>query len=141
MTPDNADIHAKQLIGRKLLSIEMKDYSWLLEFDAGASLVTESPWRLIEQGRIAVSSGDHGQQFGLTAPMNAARAVMSRVGGRTVEAASIASDSGDLMLEFQGRTCLQLLQLSSGYEAWRLSIDGNESICMGGGNIAHFPRS
>lgn len=141
MKPEETDTHAKPLIGRQLLSVEKKDYSWFFGFGAGVSLATESPWRLIEQGRIAVSSEDHGQQFGLPAPVDAAREVLSRAAGRTVEAASVASDSGDLMVQFPGRVYLQQLQLSSGHESWRLSVDGSESICMGGGSIAHFPRS
>lgn len=141
MTPKETRIHAKPLIGRQLLSVEKNDYSWFFGFGTGVSLVTESPWRLIEQGRVAVSSEDHGQQFGLPAPVDAAREVLSRVAGRTVEAAAVASDSGDLMLRFPGGVHLQLLQLLSGYESWRLSVDGNESICMGGGEISHFRRS
>jgi hypothetical protein len=57
-----------------------------------------------------------------------------------VEAASVAADSGDLTIQFPGGIYLQLLQLSSGYESWRLSTDSGESICIGGGSIAHFPR-
>ena len=133
--------HGQPLVGRQLLSAEKQDSTWFFEFGTDVSLATESPWRLIEHGRIAVTSEDHGQQFGLPAPVDAAQELLSRVGGRTVEAASVNSESGDLMLQFPGPTCLQLLQLSAGYESWRLSTDGTESICMGGGNIAHFPRS
>lgn len=141
MKSEEPDTHGRPLIGRQLLSVEKKDYSWFFGFGTGASLATESPWRLIEQGRIVVSSEDHGQQFGLPAPVDAGREFLSRVAGRTVEAVSVNSDSGDLLVRFQEQAYLQLLQLSSGYESWRLSVDGGESICMGGGNIAHFPRS
>jgi hypothetical protein len=141
MKPEETDTYAKPLVGRQFLSVEKKDYSWFFGFGSGVSLATESPWRFIEQGRVVVGSEDHGQQFGLPAPVDAARDLQSRAAGRTVEAASVASDSGDLMVQFPGPAYLQLLQLSSGYESWRLSVDGGESICMGGGDIAHFPRS
>ncbi len=141
MKSEGPDTHGRPLIGRQLLSVDKKDYSWFFGFGTGVSLATESPWRLIEQGRIVVSSEDHGHQFGLPAPVDAAREALSRAAGRTVEAVSVNSDSGDLMVQFPERAYLQLLQLSSGYESWRLSVDGSESICMGGGDIAHFPSS
>lgn len=140
MKPEEADTHAKQVIGRRLLSVEKKDCSWFFGFGTGVFLTTEAPWRLIQQGCVAVSSEDHGQQFGLPAPVDAAREVLSRAGACAVEIASVASDSGDLIVQFSGQIYLQLLQLSSGYESWRLSVDGSESICMDGGNIAHVHR-
>jgi len=134
------DPYSTPLVGRQLLSLERKDYTWFFGFDGSVSLATESPWRFIQQGRIVVSAEDHGQQFGLPAPVDAAREVLLRAAGFTVEAASVVTESGDLIIQFPGRVCLQLLQLSSGYESWRLSADGGESICMGGGGIAHFPK-
>jgi len=131
--------YAAPLIGRQLLSLEKKDFSWFFAFGPGVTLTTESPWRLLDQGRIVVSSEDHGHQFGLPAPVDAGLRVLSRAAGRTVEAASVASDSGDLILQFSGHVFLELLQLSSGYESWRLLVNGSESICMGGGSIEHFP--
>ena len=141
MEQEESDTYAKPLVGRQLLSVEKKDYSWFFEFGSGVSLATESPWRFIEQGRVVVSSEDHGQQFGLPAPVDAAKELQSRAAGHTVEGASLASDSGDLMVQFPGPAYLQLLQLSSGHESWRLYVDGSETICIGGGDIAHFPRS
>lgn len=141
MTLEEAGTHAKPLVGRQLRSVEKRDYSWCFGFGTGVSLATESPWRFIEHGRIVVSSEDHGKQFGLPAPVDAARELLSRAAGRPVEAAWVAADSGDLMVQFPGQVHLQLLQLSTGYESWILSVHGSESICMGGGNIAHFPRS
>jgi len=141
MNPTQPDSHAKPLIGRQLLSVEKKDYTWFFGFGDGTSLATESPWRLIDQNRIVVGSEDHDQQFGRPAPLDATREVLSCAGGLRVEAASIAAGSGDLSIRFCGGTYLQLLQLSVGFESWRLSTEGGEIICTGGGNIAHCPRS
>ena len=140
MSATELDPHANPLIGRHLRSLEKKDYTWFFGFGAGVSLATESPWRLIERDLIVVSSEDQDQQFGLPAPVDAAREVLSRAADRTVESASVAAGTGDLTIQFPGKMCLHLLQLSSGYESWRLSADGRETICMGGGSIAHFPR-
>jgi len=141
VNPTEPESHGKPLIGRPLLSLEKKDCTWFFGFGADVAVATESSWRLIDQGRIVVSSEDHDLQFGLPAPVDAAAEVLSRAAGRTVGTASVIADSGDLIIQFSGGLCLQLLQLSSGYESWRLAADGGESICIGGGSIAYFPRS
>lgn len=140
MKSDEFDLHAKPLIGQQLLSVEKANHSWCFDFGAGIALATEAPWRLIERGRIVVSSEDHGHQFGLPGPVDAPQEVLSRTTDRAVEAASVTAYSGDLVIQFPGQLCLQLLQLSSGYESWGLLADGGESICMGGGSIEHFPK-
>ena len=109
MHPTTPDPYATPLIETRLLTLEKKDYTWVFVFGDGASLATEPPWRLIEQGRIVASSEDHDQRFGLPAPVDAVREVLSRVGSLMVEAASVASDSGDLTVRFAGGTYLQLL--------------------------------
>ncbi len=114
MKPEEIDNYATPIVGRQLFSVEKKDYSWFFGFGPGVSLATESPWRFIEQGRIVVSSEDHGQQFGLPTPVDVALELKSRAAGRAVEAASVASGSGDLTIQFPGPAYLQLLQLSSG---------------------------
>jgi hypothetical protein len=130
--------YCEPLIGHHLLSVEKKDHSWFFVFAHDVSVITESPWRLISDERIVVTSEDDGHQFGLLTPVDAAERVLSAVAGRTVEAASISEFSGDLSIEFSGQVHLQLLQMSCGYESWRLHFRGSETICMGGGEIAHF---
>jgi len=122
------------------MSIEKKDYSWFFKFASDISVVTESPWRLIYENRIVVTSEDHGHQFGLPEPVDAALVAVSKIAGHTVEAAVISECSGDLTIEFSGRAQLELLQMSGGYESWRLIVGNSETICMGGGEIAHFPN-
>ena len=140
MNIDKSNCYGRPLIGRQLLSVEKKDYTWFFAFGPGVTLATESPWRFIKQGRIVVSSEDHNQQFGLPAPVDAARDLLSCARGLIVEGASVAADAGDLTVQFPGGLVLQLLQLSSGYESWRLTANGSESICVGGGSITHFPK-
>jgi hypothetical protein len=127
------------LVARQLLFVEKRDYSWSFGFSENVSVSTESPWRLINEERIVVTSEDDGQRFGLSEPVDAASAVLSVILGRTVEAAMIDASSGDLTIAFNGGARLQLFQMSSGYESWRLSASGSEIVCTGGGEIAHFP--
>lgn len=127
------------LIGCRLISVEQRDHSWCFGFSGDSVIVTESAWRLIVDGRIAVSSEDHGHPFGRPEPVDAASSAQWVV-GQKVEAASISECTGDLTVEFSGKTQLQLLQVSSGYESWRLRTSGGETICTGGGTLVHSPR-
>jgi hypothetical protein len=127
------------LTGQQLLSVEKADYTWSFVFSGNVSVATESPWRLIAEGRVVVTSEDDGQQFGLSEGVDAASCAHAVIGGRTVETAAIDPPSGGLTIEFNRRARLQLLQMSSGYESWRLSAPGGEIICTGGGEITHFP--
>ena len=139
MKSEDLDSYSKPLIGLNLVSVEKKDHSWFFAFGEGDSIVTEGPWRLVSEERIAVTSEDQGQQFGLPKPVNAAERALSCLTGRTVTGTGITEFSGDLTVEFSGRVLLQFLQISCGYESWRLHIRGSETICTGGGDIAHFP--
>ena len=127
------------LVGQQLLSLENTDYTWSFNFSGDVVVATESLWRLITEERIIVTSEDHGHPFGLPEPVDARSRVLSSVLNRLVETASIHSPSGDLTLEFIGNIRLQFLQTSCGYESWRLNAPGSETICRGGGKIAHSP--
>lgn len=139
---EGPDSPGRPLIGRRLRSVEKIDYTWFFRFDAGVSVATtETPWRLIVDGRIVTSSDDHAQWFGRSAPVDAAREAFSRAGGLPVEAAFVATDTGDLTIQFPGEIDLQFLQLSSGYDAWHLRADRGESLCTGGGSVEYIPES
>ena len=132
------NFYSSPLIGHQLMSVEKKDYSWFFRFDGDVSVATDSPWRLFNEVRIVVTSEDDGHRFGLPDPVNAASIALSTIVGRKVESAVISECSGDLTIEFSGRAQLQLLQMSGGYESWRLIAGDSETICMGGGELAHF---
>jgi len=132
--------YSAALVGQRLLSVEKRDYSWFFSLSEDVRVGTESPWRLLSQGRIIVTSEDDGHPFGLPEPVDAASRVLATVSNRTVESAEIDASTGDLTANFGGSTCLQFLQMSCGYESWRLYAQGNETICMGAGEIAHFVK-
>ena len=80
-------------------------------------------------------------QFGLPAPIDAAEKVLVHAMGQNVVQVMIERTTGDLYIEFAHGYTLQLLQMSSGYEAWHLFIDGAATHCIGDGDIAHFPKA
>jgi hypothetical protein len=133
------DSCCRPVIGRQLVEVEHRDHSWFFRFGDDLSIATESPWRLLDVERIVVTSEDHGHRFALPEFVDAATRVRSLVAGRSVEAASISRSSGDLTIEFGGQVQLELLQMSAGYESWRLSSRSGETICLGGGRIVHHP--
>jgi len=127
------------LIGHSLQSLAKRDFSWFFVFGDSLSIVTESPWRFITAAGIFVTSEDHGHPFGLPAPVDAAAKVLSETAGQTILSAIIDPLIGDFAIHFSNHLLLQFLQLSCGYEAWRLYSAGAETICMGGGGTTHFP--
>jgi hypothetical protein len=123
----------QSFVGKPLLSIEKVDWSWFFRFDAPLVIVTEAPWRLITPQGIAVANGDHGQQFGLPEPVDASSRAISCLPSPEVQSVTLDEQTGDLRLNFPDGTCLQFLQMSCGYEAWRAHIASGEIICTGGG--------
>ncbi len=127
------------LVGRRVNEVEKKDYSWFFRLDDGSSIATESPWRLITADGIAVTSEDHGHQFGLPAPVDAAQVVKACIQDKTVERFELDDRTGDLCLHF-GMTAIQFVTLSAGYEGWRTGHGDQQVICMGGGHLTIFQR-
>ena len=139
MNSPDYDSYCTPLIGLALRSVEKKDYSWIFVFADDISIMTEDAWRLLSADGIVITSQDHGHQFGLPAPVDAAKSVLAGVSMKVVVTASITRPTADLTLDFGGHSHLQFFQLSSGYESWRLYSHGSQTICIGGGDIAHFP--
>src|SRR5262245_42334912 len=124
------------LVGLRCRAIHRDEFSWRFAFDT-AVVTTPCLWRLLEAGRIRVTSEDDGHQFGLPAPVDARHEAESILLSRTIESAAVRADSGDLVLRLSHDLTLELLQTSGGYEAWHLtSADGQEIFATGGGELA-----
>jgi hypothetical protein len=52
------------LIGRHFHSAKRREFDWIFDFGDCISLTVACLWRLIEDGRIAVTSRDDGHKFG-----------------------------------------------------------------------------
>ena len=53
------------LVDHRFQSIARREYDWIFVFDKNVSLAVSCLWRLVEGGRITLTSQDEGQQFGL----------------------------------------------------------------------------
>src|SRR5258708_29973868 len=104
------------LVGHRLQSFARRDYDWVVAFDKDGSLVVACLWRLVESGRIRFTSEDDGQQFGQSAPVDAAAEVNGRLAGAAVETVELRQGLLDLELRFNTGHSLQIIPDSSGYE-------------------------
>lgn len=89
-----------------------------LRFSTGADLKAVY-WRIIKDRRAAVSSFDHEQIYGLPAHINAVDVLRDELLNRSVTAADLDHDSGDLSFTFSESFLLQVFNFS-GYEIWEL---------------------
>ena len=124
------------LAARRLQSLSRRENDWLFTFDGEAGLSVECLWRLLENGRVAVTGKDDGQQFGLPAPVDVAAEVNRRLGGAVVERVELREGTLDLELRFGGGRVLQLIPDSAGYEAWTAYDRSKRYLARGGGELA-----
>ena len=87
-------------------------------------LSTESQWRVLSQEAILLTSDDDGQQYGLPKPVDAQTSIRELLENRIVGKVEVDQASADLTIHFDNETILQIVNLSSGYEAWTLNLEG-----------------
>jgi len=130
------------LTRHRLKEVIRYEYTWALVFDEGAGASIECLWRLLENGRIRLTSEDDGHQFGLPAPVDADRRIREAIVGASVTGIVLHEGTLDLELRFENGYALQLIPTSSGYEAWNFYNSVPENfVAVGGGDLAIFrPR-
>lgn len=126
------------LANRRILKIELASPdNWVFAPDGGGAIVSYGPWRLVENGRVVLSSLDHEQKFGLAAPIDAARHASTIIGGRVISDAEVRAAPGDLIIRFADGLCLEVLALSSGYDSWQvISPGGFHVLGHAGGEVS-----
>ena len=136
------DIEAKLtmlLAGRRLTAVIRREFDWAFIFDApGSGLGVASLWRIVSESRIALTSKDDSQQFGLPEPVDGEREAKRLLSGKAVQRISIRRDTGDIAIHFSDGATLEALNTSAGYESWEIGIDGLRVIGVGGGQLAIF---
>ena len=96
----------------------------------------ECLWRIVTRGRVALTSEDHGHQFGLPAPVDAVARCTELFSTRHVSAVTLREDTADLAIEFTDDLRLEVIPTSAGYESWRLhDPSGTSYFVQGGGQI------
>jgi hypothetical protein len=100
------------------------DY-WVFKFGTGVALSTQSQWRLLSQNAILLTSEDDGQQYGLPEPVDAVARIRELLESRVVSKVEVEQASADFTIYFDNGTVLQIVNLSSGCEAWTLNSEGD----------------
>jgi hypothetical protein len=93
---------------------------------------------MIADGRLVLTSEDHGHPFGLPAPVDAHAQAEARLTGRRVTGVRVRPETADLLLEFEGGLLFEALANSSGYEPWAFRAPGIDLVALGGGGVAIF---
>jgi Family of unknown function (DUF6188) len=126
------------LLKRRLQSVLRREHDWVFEFDGPATLAVECLWRLLDDGRIRLTSEDDAQQFGLPAPVVGAEEAGRCLVGSSIQSVDLRAGTLDLELRFNTGHALQIIPDSAGYEAWKVVDRGREYIAVGGGELAIF---
>ncbi|MGB7598962.1 MAG: DUF6188 family protein [Candidatus Sulfotelmatobacter sp.] len=109
---------------------------WEFDFET-AGLTISCPWRLVSGGAVVLGSSDHGQRFGLPAPVDVRSETVRVLDGRKVEAIDINEQTGDLCIRFGSDARIDAFNNSGGYEGWNYaSQSGVMVVAMGGGELA-----
>lgn len=130
-----------ELVGQSLTLVRNEGTSWSFLLSGGDAIFTEEPWRVVTLQGILISSMDDQEHFGQSSPIDAEEVVTAALQGESITLATYDARTGDLGIHFSGDRVVQFLQLSSGYESWRLHLHDSEFICLGGGALAEFPRA
>jgi hypothetical protein len=113
-------------MGRSVSKIEkLPSDCWVFQFGNGVVLSTQSQWRLLSKSTILLTSEDDGQQYGLPKPVDAEASIRDLLENRLVTEVGIDQATADFTIHFDNGTILQIVNLSSGYEVWTLSSEGD----------------
>src|SRR5262249_35824993 len=113
-------------------------FDWVFAFEHETRITVECLWRLLEKGRVRLTSEDNGQKFGLPAPIDAAAEVNHRIKGELVKRAELRAGVLDLELPLERGCILQIIPNSSGYEAWNVGCPIGLFIAVGGGDLSIY---
>jgi hypothetical protein len=108
------------VLGKRVEKFEGNAGAWTIHF-GDVRLNIGCPWRLFVQGSLKFCSSDHKQKFGLPQPFDAESEASKILQSKTLQDFSIAKSTTDLVLDFEDTVKVELLQNSSGYEAWNFS--------------------
>jgi len=125
--------------------VERRDSDWVFDLGRGGRLTVRSHWRLVSADRITLTDDDDEQLFGLPEPVNAEAVANELIAKATVSQAVIDRVTADLRLQFSNGLRLDLINNSSGYEAWQASFGyGGDALCLvalGGGGLTGWSHA
>lgn len=130
------------MIGRQITEITFLEPTlWRFFVGSDEHLDVECLWRIVRGGHVVLTRGDHGQRFGLPAPVDAVRQAAGLLSGAAIVAVRLREATADIDVEFSGNLHLEVIPDSSGYESWQLyAPTGVCFVAQGGGQICTWTR-
>ena len=134
------DVDLSWMVGRVVTEVSFSEPTlWYFSFGPEVSIGVECLWRIVENGRVGLTSDDHGHKFGLPAPIDAVARSTDAFSGRRVTAVQLREFTADLLIDFTDDLRLEVIPTSSGYEAWQLrDPSGTSFIAVGGGEVRRW---
>jgi hypothetical protein len=133
------DIDLAWMVGRTVCVSFREQVFWLFDFGSEARIRVQCFWRIINHGRVVLTSQDHGHQFGLPAPVDAVTRSTELLSKRIVSAVQLREATADLLIEFTDGLRLEIIPDSAGYESWELrDPSGMSYVAQGGGQICKW---
>jgi hypothetical protein len=125
------------MVGDRVRAISpVEPACWFFELASGGTLRVETLWRVVAGGRVEATSADHGHRFGLPEPVDSGARAKLALSDARVRRASIIHDTGDVVVDFDNDSRLEILTISGGYEGWSIvSPTRDEIIGLGGGLV------
>jgi hypothetical protein len=132
MTVSLSHLHKRHL---EAVRHDADSHEWVFSFSGGVVLQVSAAWRVRKGGRVGAGWRDHGQLFGLAAPVDLPDRLRSLVASGVVATASHDS-AGDLAVQFENGSVLEVFNDSTGYEGWGLHGPGKRwVVAQGGGHV------
>lgn len=133
----------ESVVGTAFETVTRRDESqdWMFAFAGHGGLSVACLWRVIAHGQLALASSDHGQAYGLPAPLDAAAKAQELVANRKIESVEVGSTPGDVAFNLEGRISLEILVDSSGFEAWEMNLPDGTMFVGRADTIVVFPTS
>jgi hypothetical protein len=125
------------MLGRPIVGVTIAGSNqWRFFFDPELSIGIECPWRLLKDGRVAISSEDHLQQYGLPAPIDAVEVTKRLLASQLITRVEIRDGTADLLIELTGDLRFEAIPISRGYESWNVfGPSGFQVVAQGGGHL------
>ena len=124
------------IVGKPIKVSFSEPSTWFFAFGESLGISVECPWRLLENGRIVISSDDHRQQFGLPAIVDSVERASSLLDYKAIQRVEVRQGTVDLFIDFDGGIRLEIIPISSGYESWQISTPtGKHIVAQGGGQL------
>jgi hypothetical protein len=140
---DCKHIDLSWMIGRSFSDVRfLEPAQWRFALGSLESIDAECLWRLVDDRHIARTSNDHGQQFGLVAPIDAAADARRLLADATIVGVELLDATADIHITLSESRRLEIIPESSGYEGW--TVRGPDGVCFvaqGGGQICTWKEA